>query len=338
MNAAKAGVRALLVVLAVAAAAHAVAAARGLHAVRYLMGTWCDLILLDGRPDETTAEAAFQEIARLERILSNWDAASEISRLNANAGRGPQAVSVDLAAVVDDAEKLCASTDGAFDPSVGSLVHAWGFDTESPIHPSPTRAREAATRVGCDRTTVRLDPPSITLAADTRLDLGGIGKGYAVDRALAVLRARGVMRAKLDFGSSSLGFIGQVDGGWPVVIADPRDRDRPLLGFRIEQGAVSSSGQRERSFVSDGRRYGHIFDPRSGAPVESPLLLVTVIAPEATLADGLSTGLFVMGAEQGRRVVARMPQVSAIFVEEGPGHDVGIKTVGAINRLTRLSR
>lgn len=315
----------------------AVAAGRGApagsHAVRYLMGTWCDL---SGAADAGAAEAAFQEIARLERILSNWDATSEVSSLNADAGRGPRRVSRDLAAVVGEAADLCVASGGAFDPTVGSLVHAWGFDTESPAPPSREREGEAAARVGCGRVTVRLHPPSIALAARTRIDLGGIGKGYAVDRALAVLRARGVTRAKLDFGSSSLGFLGRVDGGWPVVVADPRDRARPLLSFRVDRGAVASSGQSERSFVHGGRRYGHIFDPRTGAPVDTPLRLVTVIAPKASTADAVSTALFVMGVDRGRRLVSRMPGVGAIFVEERGGRDLTVTTVGAVHGVARL--
>lgn len=323
----------------VAAGERALVSARGgAHAVRYLMGTWCDLVVLDPQPDEGTAEVAFQEIARLERVLSNWDGTSELSGLNRAAGRGRQPVSRDLATVVHEAVQLCASTRGAFDPSVGPLVQAWGFDTESPSPPSAERARQAASRVGCDRVEVHLDPePSIALADGAALDLGGIGKGYAVDRALAVLRANGVRRAKLDFGSSSLGFIGRVDDGWPVVVVDPRDRERPLISFRVEQGAVSSSAQGERATTRDGRHYGHIFDPHTGAPVQSRLLAVTVIAPQASTADGLSTALFVMGPEQGARLVSRLPGVSAIFVEERPNHDVAITTAGRVHRLTRLS-
>jgi FAD:protein FMN transferase len=324
--------------VAVVAASLTVASARGVHAVRYVMGTWCDLVLLDSRPDDHAAEAAFQEIARLERILSNWDETSEVSRLNAKAGQGPLTVSADLAAVVQEAEELCAKTDGAFDASVGSIVHAWGFDSESPMKPSSAVERDAASRVGCDRATLQPDAPSIALTSGTRLDLGGIGKGYAVDRALAVLRAHGVTRAKLDFGSSSLGFMGHVEGSWPVVIADPRDRDRPLLSFRIDGGSVSSSGQHERSFVLKGHRFGHIFDPRTGVPVESSLLLVTVIAPRASTADGLSTALFVLGADRGGSLVSNMPGVSAIFIEEQRGHVLSVRTVGPVTQLTRLSQ
>jgi thiamine biosynthesis lipoprotein len=170
------------------------------------------------------------------------------------------------------------------------------------------------------------------------LDLSGIGKGYAVDRALDVLRARGIHRAKMDFGSSSLAFEGTVEGGWPVVLADPRDHDKPLMAFRVENGSISSSGQRERSFVQGGRRYGHIFDPRRGEPVESPLLLVTVIARDATRADALSTALFVMGADKGIPFVTGIPGVSAIFVEAGHVGPVVVRTAGRIDDLVRLSR
>lgn len=330
-------IRTLLVVCTLAAAGGIVPAAGPAHALRYLMGTWCDLTVLDGDPDPRAAEAAFQEVARLERILSNWDPASEVSGLNAAAGRGPQSVSEDLAAVVAEAEELCATTGGAFDLTVGSAVHAWQFDTESPRKPASDNAHEAASRIGCKRVLVRREPPKVALVEGTRLDFGGIGKGYAVDRALAVLRTHGVGRAKLDFGSSSLGFIGHLDGGWPVVVADPRDRDRPLLTFRVEHGAVSTSGQRERSFTDDGRRYGHIFDPRTGAPVESPLLLVTVIAPKASTADALSTALFVMGSDRGRELVSRMPDMSALFVEERTGGELSVTTAGRFDGLTRVS-
>ena len=143
-------------------------------------------------------------------------------------------------------------------------------------------------------------------------------------------------RAKLDFGSSSLGFLGRVEGGWPVVIVDPRDRDEPLVSFRIAEGSVSTSSQSERFFERDGRRYGHIFDPRTGRPVESGLLSVTVITSQGSSANALSTALFVMGATEGKRMIARMPGVSAMFVEQGADGLV-ITTAGKVASLTRLS-
>ena len=328
---------ALTILLATVIASQAEAAGLGVHAVRYVMGTWCDLVIFDPEPAPDIVESAFREIARLDDVLSSWSTESEVSRLNASAGRGPQPVSIDLANVAEESSALCTTTRGAFDPSVAPLLQAWGFYTESPGLPAPEIGREAASHVGCDRVTVRRNSSTIALADGAALDFGGIGKGYAVDRALAILRARGVTRAKIDFGSSSLGYLGDIDGGWPIVIPDPRDRDDPLLTLRISGGAaVSTSSQRERSFERDGRRYGHIFDPRLGRPVESSLLSVTVIAARGSTADALSTALFVMGAADGKRLINRMPGVGAVFVEQS-ANGLVTTTAGKLPRVTRLS-
>src|SRR4030095_10670682 len=123
-------VRSIAVVLATVVAAQPGASGPPLHAVRYIMGTWCDLVIFDRQPDPDAAESAFREIARLEDVLSSWNPASEVSRLNARAGHGPQPVSVDLARVAEESAALCTTTGGAFDPSVGPLLRAWGFYTE----------------------------------------------------------------------------------------------------------------------------------------------------------------------------------------------------------------
>ena len=329
-------VRALAIGLAALLTLPAWAASTGEHSLRYLMGTWCDLVIFDPPPAPGAAEAAFREIARLEDILSSWNSSSEVSRLNASAGQGPRGVSEDLAAVAAESAAMCSTTGGAFDVTVGPLLRAWGFFSDAPSTPDPDVARAMASRVGCDRLTVQRDSKSIAIADGTELDFGSIGKGYAVDRAMAVLRAHGVTRAKVDFGSSSLGFLGHVEGGWPVVIVDPLERDKPLVTFKVSEGSVSTSGQQERYFERDGHHYGHIFDPRLGRPVESRLLSVTVITPHGSTANALSTGLFVLGAEEGKRVLSRMPGVSAVFVEQGTNGFV-ISTAGKLTGLTRLS-
>lgn len=309
------------------------------HAVRYLMGTWCDLSIFDVGADQAAAvgEAAFAEIARLERVMSTWDPDAELAAVNQRAGLGRQPISPDLAAVTAAALESCRDTNGAFDPTVGPLVRLWRFDTERPTVPSPESVVHARSRVGCGRVALERDPPSLTLPDGFSLDLGGIGKGYAVDRALAVLRTAGVRRVKLDFGSSSLAFEGSTEAGWPVVIADPRDRDSPLLTFRLQRGSVSSSGQLERMAEQNGRLYGHIFDPRTGGPVQSSLLLVTVIAPDATRADALSTALFVLGYEKSQPILSRMSDVSAIFVESAARGRLRVRTIGHVDRLARLT-
>jgi FAD:protein FMN transferase len=330
---------ALVLSIGLLASAPAATVSATYHGLRYLMGTWCDLTLLDEpSPDAPAiAEAAFQEIARLEDVMTTWRGDSELSRVNAEAGSGTTEISDDLAAVVGAALDACRESGGAFDPTVGSLLALWRFDTDRPAIPAAGAIAAARAHVGCDKVSVWREPAAIRLEAGVSLDLGGIGKGFALDRALDVLRRRGVHRAKFDFGSSSLAFEGRLVGGWPVVVADPRDRDRPMASFRVAEGSVSSSGQYERSFVRSGRRYGHIFDPREGRPVQSNLLLVTVIAPTATEADALSTAFFVLGRERSAAWLARLPAVAALFVEAGAGGRVTLNTVGDVPQFLALS-
>ena len=171
----KTAVRALAVVLAAVIAAPALALGAGEHTVRYLMGTWCDLVIFDPPPEADLAESAFEEIARLEHVLSSWDALREVSQLNARAGRGPQAVSADLAAVAAESASMCATTGGAFDATVAPLLTAWGFYTESPARPAPEAGSAAAAEVGCDRVRVQRDSQWIALSAGAALDFGAIG-------------------------------------------------------------------------------------------------------------------------------------------------------------------
>jgi len=144
------------------------------------------------------------------------------------------------------------------------------------------------------------------------LDFGGIGKGYALDRAADLLRARGVRRAQLNFGGELLGFT---DGEpFEIRIADPADRLRPALRLELRAGAVSTSGQGERHVTVGGHRYGHILDPRSGLPLETHAT-ATVVAASATLADGLSTALLVMGRQRARAFAAANPAIGAVWLE-----------------------
>jgi len=141
----------------------------GVHAVRYLMGTWCDLVIFDPQPRGDVTESVFQEIVRLEHVLSSWDSSSELSQLNAHAGHGPQTVSDDLANVVEEARSICGTTGGAFDATVAPLLRAWGFLSDSPATPDPDVSRDAQSYVGCDRVTVQHDSKSVALAATPAL-------------------------------------------------------------------------------------------------------------------------------------------------------------------------
>jgi thiamine biosynthesis lipoprotein len=277
---------------------------------RFLMGTRLALTL-PARTPEATFEAAFDEVARLEDVMSNWRATSEISRLNRAAARTPFRCSPDLFGAIDSALDYAAGTGGAFDPTVEPLVRALGLrgpEGRLPGDPPETTGEEAP---AAGRTAapgpigwrhVRLDRRAHTVRFDREgvgLDLGGIGKGIALDAAAHRLVERGVGSALLDFGGQILALGSPPAGGsWPVDVAAPGDRARPVLRVRLRDRSLSTSGDDERSIAGPGGPIGHILDPARGRPAGFPGS-VTVAARDATGADALSTGLFVMGPEAG---------------------------------------
>jgi thiamine biosynthesis lipoprotein len=248
---------------------------------RYLMGT-----ILEGTAYGAGAaaalEAAFDEVARLERLLSTWIPESELSRVNREAAAGAVPVSPETFACVAAALAAAHRSGGAFDPTLTAGGH------------------EA----------VILDPAARTIRfarAGLSLDLGGIGKGFALDRAAAVLRARGAERAALNFGGQVLALDPPPgEAGWLVAVRDPAGPEGATIGcVEVARASVSTSGQYERP--------GHIVDPTSGRAAAG-MLQATVVAPDATSADWLSTAVFVLGPEAGPRLAAGLPGVRAIVL------------------------
>ncbi len=270
---------------------------------RFLMGT--PLVIEASAPEpERAIEAAFAAVDRLEGELSNWRPASEVSRMNHDAARAPVAAGRDLCAVVGRALDWARETAGSFDPTVEPLVRALrlrGPEGVLPGQPAPPGTPAAPAPVGWRG--VRFDPRACTIgfAADGMgIDLGGIGKGYALDAAADVLRRAGATGARLDFGGQVLVFgTGPDDGGWRIGIADPRDRDRAALAVVLRSGSIATSSDAERSVPGPGgATIGHHLDPASGRPIAWDGS-VSVRAANATDADALSTALFVMGPEHG---------------------------------------
>ncbi len=305
--------------LALAALASAGGTATGAPApaivarARYLMGTRLSITLPAPAPD-TAFEAAFAEVARLEDALSNWREASEISRLNAAAAEGPVRCSPDLFGAVRAALHWAEETGGAFDPTVEPLVRAYGLRGAEGRLPDGAGSVPAAASDGAPGSGapigwrhVRIAPDARTIAFDARgvgIDLGGIGKGFALDAAARVLRRRGIRVALLDFGGQVLA-IGSPPGGggWPVGIASPEDRERPIAWIAVRDRSVATSSNSERAVAGPSGQVGHILDPQRGVPA-GYAGSVTIVARDATTADALSTGLFVMGPERGSRWAA----------------------------------
>jgi len=239
------------------------------------------------------AQAAFAELRRVEARLSRFDDASDLSELNRRAGRGPMRADADLLAVLQAAAGRRATTGGAFDVAVEPLMRVWGFRGRKGL-PDEIELREA--REAVRTAVIRLDADRVELpAAHTQLDLGGIGVGYGLDRAGAILRDRGVTSALLDVSGDILA-IGTPPGrpGWPVDIADPRVPGGRLASTLLRDQALATSGNNASVVRLGGMLFGHVMDPALGCPA-SRLLQATVVARSGMEADVLSTAMLVAG-------------------------------------------
>jgi len=286
---------------------------------RTKMGTFFEvqLVTADERAGRAAIEAAFDEIDRVEALLSEWQPTSEISELNRRAGQGPVPVGPELYAVLERSLEVAEATSGAFDVRFATCGGLWSF--REPRIPSEDEIAACVAKL--DDGAVVLDPDRRTAAIthpDVRIGIAGIGKGYGVDRAADVLERRGFDRFLVDGGGDVRVCGTNVGRPWNVGIADPRRRGDLLGIVHAVGGAIVTSGDYESFFERDGVRYHHILDPRTGRPARASVA-VTVIAPDATFADALATGLFVLGPAAGLERVERMSGVEALFV--GPGLD-----------------
>ena len=198
-------------------------------------------------------------------------------------------VSPDFLRFLKESRSFHESSEGAFDITVGGLVSAWGFPQKNYRVPSDGELNQLVDRG------FEIEGDRVTLQGAAQLDPGAIGKGFALDRAVEVLRSKGIISAFLDFGSTVYA-LGTPPGeaGWPVAIRDPFQTEAILGTLTLSNEALSTSGDYEKYFELDGRRYGHILDPRSGRPVEG-IASVSLLAKTATAADALSTSIFVRG-------------------------------------------
>ena len=285
---------------------------RRLEASRPLFGTWVRVVARDSDPTRAARglDDAFAAMRRVDTTMSIHRADSDVSRVNAAAGR--HAVRVD-AAVIDVVAHACAAAErsgGAYDPTILPLMHAFGFyGAASPSAAYPGARILDAARARVDWRQVEIDRPAGTIGltvAGAGLDLGSIGKGWAVDVAVAALRAAGVRHGLVDVGGNVYG-LGSPDDdadGWDVGVFHPVGGGLERV-FVLRDAAVATSGNHEQSRVLGGVRVGHLLDPRRGAPADGPLA-ASVVAATGTASDTLSTVAFLLGADRLRGFVGAL--------------------------------
>ncbi len=285
---------------------------------RALMSTTFEILISTTEPAraQEAADRAFDEIARLEAILSEWRPASPISQINGAAGERAVAVPPEVIEVLSAANEVSQASGGAFDATWACLRDLWDFRARD-AHP-PTRAQVAPRLPLIDYQGIVIDRAQKTVMLRRRgmaIGLGGIAKGYALDRAEAVLRAAGIENFILYAGGQVQARGTKAGQPWRVGIRHPRHADRYFAWFPTTGAAISTSGDYEHSFTHDGRLYHHILDPRTGFPARG-LSSVTILARDGMRADGLSTAVFVLGAERGMALVERLGNVEAVLVDE----------------------
>ena len=286
------------------------------------MATDFDVLMNPDGPSDQVAIAsdALDEVTILEQKLSVYRADSDLSRINQTASRGPVSVDPETYALLRRGQQIGELTEQAFDPACGALIQLWRVCRREGRLPTEGELRTARQRSGLRH--VRLDDAAQTVAFDFEglaFDLGAIGKGYAVDQAGNWLLERGVMNWLVHGGRSSVLARGTHAGhdGWPIGLRNPLFPDRPYLTLLLKDAAISTSGTAVQWFRVGDQRYGHILDPRTGWPVDT-MLSVSVIAPDAALADALSTAFFVLGVEKALSACDNFPNTGAILFPYPP--------------------
>lgn len=296
------------------------------HWFRYLMGTSVRVEVYGGTSDrrQAAAEEAFAAIAEVDRLMSDYRHDSELSRLNNTGAHGPVPVSSPLLAVLDAAERVSDISGGAFDVTVGPLVRLWGFKAKVPHVPSPAELDSVRKVVGfryveLDRRaqTVRFTRPGV------EIDLGGIAKGFAVEVAAGSIERRG-LSGFVDAGGNQY-MVGLPPGKreWSIGIGHP-DVAGNLLGVvDVPGGALSTSANSSNFLIADGRKYGHLLDPRSLQPSDASLS-ATVASRDGTLSDALSKAAFVLGPRDGLALIESVPDTAGVIAYRQPDGQVGI--------------
>lgn len=306
-----------------------------IHAARYAMGTTFTVSLPAAIPGAgTLAMAALDLIQEIEDKLTVYHDQSLIAAVNRRAAVEPVAVDHELIELLLLCKRITAETGGAFDVAAGAIVDAWGFVHGPRRVPTEDELKSALAASGSEHVVIDETNGTIRfLREGVKLNFGSIGKGYALDRAAGLIQSEGNVPAGVIQGgkSSVLAWGRPRDGarGWPVGLADPTGTSGRLATLWLQNEGLATASNVIQFVDAEGRRYGHVLDPRTGWPAER-VLQATAICPTAAEADALATAFFVLGLEGTQEYCARHPEVGAILVLEGEGGQPLLRPVGAV--------
>jgi len=295
---------------------------------RLVMGTLARVVAVapDMRTAKQSIEAGFAEINKVDKLMSDYKSESEISEVNRNAFKQAVKVSKSTFEVLRKAVEFSNLSSGAFDITVGPLVKLWRSASEANSVPTDTELQEARSKVGYEKLILDANEMSVRFTVDgVRLDLGGIAKGYAIDKAVEAMQKCGATGGMVDIGGDirCFGTPSQGKKEWLIGLQDPNEAKepistgKPLLVLKLKNAAIATSGNYRRFSLIKGRKYSHIINRKSGTATES-LSSVTIIAKLALDADALATAVSVMGPEKGLALIQKLPQTEAILITSPP--------------------
>ncbi len=283
-----------------------------------LMGTSISIVVLSDEHEkaEQAIDAALAEMKRIEDLMTDWRE-SELMTINHMAGKKPVKVDPEILFLLEEAKRVHEITSGAYDITYASAGSLWNFNAPNPKPPRDADIKRRQRLVGIENLQIdKVRGTAFLKKRGMKIGLGGIAKGYSVDRAMDILGKSGFTDYGVNAGGD-LAVRGRNNGRmWNIAIQDPRDKSKNFAVIPISNGAVASSGDSERFFIYKNKRYAHIIDPRTGYPAEQ-CQSVTILTKKAYWADALATGVFVLGPIEGMKVIEKLDGVEGVIVDGG---------------------
>ena len=283
------------------------------------MGSAFDLTVVAENKEQASnyIEQEKNEIVRIEKLISSWDKKSETAKINSNSGIEAVKVSKELFDLIDRSQRISKITSGAFDITFAAIDRIWDFDGGESQMPSFEVIQNSISKIGFRKLELNKKESTVFLPEKgMKIGFGGIGKGYAADRAKELLINKGVNGGIINASGDMNTWGNQPDGSpWTVGIVNPMNKEKVFSWFSLEHDAVVTSGNYEKFTLIDGERFSHIIDPRTGIPSKG-ILSSTIFANKAELADALATATFVMGVESGMFLIDQLPNIEAILIDD----------------------